>query len=151
MLESPFNKIAGSQLYLKETPTKVFSCDYCEVFKSNYFEEHLRTAASEKIQTRFSSSACIFKYKSKRRKRTEKNKCLSQIFLKRPKMIYSKRTIHTLNLLRSFLFPMFVSIRKPLALTTETVSRRCSVKRVKRRFQRFCRTHWKIPAAESIF
>ena len=88
---------------------------------------------------------------SKRRKRTEKNKCLSQIFLKRPKMIYSKRTIHTLNLLSSFLFPMFVSIRKPLALTTETVSRRCSVKRVKRRFQRFCRTHRKIPAAESIF
>ena len=88
---------------------------------------------------------------SKRRKRTEKNKCLSQIFLKQPKMIYSKRTIHTLNLLRSFLFPMVVSIRKPLALTTETVSRRCSVKRVKRRFQRFCRTHGKIPAAESLF
>ena len=23
----------------------MFSCEYCEIFKSNYFEEHLRTAA----------------------------------------------------------------------------------------------------------
>ena len=30
----------------KETPTKVFSCEYCEIFKNIYFEEHLRTAVS---------------------------------------------------------------------------------------------------------
>ena len=30
----------------KETPTQVFSCDYCEFFKNTYFEEHLRRAAS---------------------------------------------------------------------------------------------------------
>ena len=23
-----------------------FSCEYCEIFKSNYFEKHLKTAAS---------------------------------------------------------------------------------------------------------
>ena len=34
------------QLYWKETPTQVFSCEYCEIFKSTYFEKHLRTAAS---------------------------------------------------------------------------------------------------------
>ena len=28
----------------KETPTQVFSCEYCEIFKNTYFEEHLRTA-----------------------------------------------------------------------------------------------------------
>ena len=43
------------QLYLKETPTHVFSCEYCTIFKSTYFEEHLRASASEirhgKIQT----------------------------------------------------------------------------------------------------
>ena len=26
----------------------MFSCEYCVTFKNTYFEEHLRTAASEK-------------------------------------------------------------------------------------------------------
>ena len=30
----------------KETPTPVFSCEICEIFKSTYFKEHLRTTAS---------------------------------------------------------------------------------------------------------
>ena len=34
------------KVYYKETPTKVFYCEYCEIFKSTYFEEHLRAAAS---------------------------------------------------------------------------------------------------------
>ena len=33
---------------LKETPTQVLSYKYCEISKSSYFEEHLRTAASER-------------------------------------------------------------------------------------------------------
>ena len=36
----------GLQLYYKETPTQVFSCEYCEISWNTYFEEHLRTAAS---------------------------------------------------------------------------------------------------------
>ena len=51
MLEPLFNKsyrLEGVQLYQKETPTQVFFCEYCEIFKSTYFEEHLRTVASEK-------------------------------------------------------------------------------------------------------
>ena len=34
-------------LFDKFVPTKVFSCEYCEIFKDIYFEEHLQTAASE--------------------------------------------------------------------------------------------------------
>ena len=30
------------------TPTQVFPCEYCEIFYSTYFEEHLQAAASEK-------------------------------------------------------------------------------------------------------
>ena len=47
MLESLFDKVAslGLQLYQKETPTQVFSCEYCELFKNNYFEKHLQMAA----------------------------------------------------------------------------------------------------------
>ena len=33
-------------LFLKETPIKVFSCEYCEIFKNTYFEKNLRTTAS---------------------------------------------------------------------------------------------------------
>ena len=29
----------------KGTPTQIFSCEYCEIFKNTFFEEHLRTAA----------------------------------------------------------------------------------------------------------
>ena len=34
------------RLYEKETPTPVFSCEYVEIFKKTYFEEHLRIEAS---------------------------------------------------------------------------------------------------------
>ena len=32
---------------LNETPTQVFSWEYCEIFKNIYFEEHLQTAAPD--------------------------------------------------------------------------------------------------------
>ena len=35
------------QLYQKVSPTQVFSCGICEIFKRTYFGEHLRTTASE--------------------------------------------------------------------------------------------------------
>ena len=44
MLESLFNK---------ETLTQVFLCEYHEILKNNYFEEHLRTARSEAKSLRF--------------------------------------------------------------------------------------------------
>ena len=47
MLESLVNKVAGLQLYYKQTPTKVFSCEICGFFKNTYFEEHLRTTSSK--------------------------------------------------------------------------------------------------------
>ena len=31
---------------IKLFSTEVFSCEYSEIFKNNYFEKHLRTAAS---------------------------------------------------------------------------------------------------------
>ena len=38
---------SGLPLYLKETPTQVFSCEICEIFKNSYFVENLRTASSD--------------------------------------------------------------------------------------------------------
>ena len=29
----------------------MFSCEYCKIFKNNYFEKHLRTTASENTPT----------------------------------------------------------------------------------------------------
>ena len=29
----------------------MFSCEYCEIFKNTYFEEHLRTAAPDNNKT----------------------------------------------------------------------------------------------------
>ena len=41
-------KAEDLQRYSKETPTKEFSCKYCESFKTPiYFEDYLRTAACE--------------------------------------------------------------------------------------------------------
>ena len=33
----------------KESPTQVLSCEYCEILKKTYFEEHVRTAAPNSI------------------------------------------------------------------------------------------------------
>ena len=47
--------------FLKKTPTQVFYCENCEVFKNTYFEEHQRTAASENGRTtRLSGNTCQF-------------------------------------------------------------------------------------------
>ena len=40
-LESLFKKIADLKA-CKETPTQVFSCEYCEVFKKTFLAERLR-------------------------------------------------------------------------------------------------------------
>ena len=48
MLESPFNKVAALKtgcFIKKKTPTKVFYCEYYEIFKNTYFEKQLQTAA----------------------------------------------------------------------------------------------------------
>ena len=37
---------SSSKILLKRNSTTVFSCEYCEIFKNTYFEEHLRTTAS---------------------------------------------------------------------------------------------------------
>ena len=42
------NKVAGLKacnVIKNETPTQVFSCEYCDIFKSIYFEEHQRRNA----------------------------------------------------------------------------------------------------------
>ena len=44
-----FNKIAGlrpSTLLKKETPTQVFFCEFCQIFKNNFFYRTLTVAAS---------------------------------------------------------------------------------------------------------
>ena len=43
---------SGLQLYLKETPAQVFSCEYCQIFKNTYFEEPLRTALFTSLNQR---------------------------------------------------------------------------------------------------
>ena len=51
MLESLFNKIAGLEdcNFAKETPTQVFSIEYCKNFKNNLFVKHFRTIASVSV------------------------------------------------------------------------------------------------------
>ena len=44
MLESSFNKLRSRGP--ATLPTQVLSYEICENFKSNYFEEHLRTTAT---------------------------------------------------------------------------------------------------------
>ena len=39
-------RVQDPQLSLKGTPTQVFSCEYCKIFKNTYFDENLRTTAS---------------------------------------------------------------------------------------------------------
>ena len=48
VLESVFNKVAELQVcnFIKETPTQMLSCKYCEIFKNTPLEKHLQTAVA---------------------------------------------------------------------------------------------------------
>ena len=37
------------QVFKKQTPTQVLSCEVCKTLKNTYFEEYLQTAASESV------------------------------------------------------------------------------------------------------
>ena len=41
----------ASLAFYRKTPVleSLFNSEYCEIFKSTYFEEHLRTAATENV------------------------------------------------------------------------------------------------------
>ena len=44
VLESLFNKVTGLKdciLIKKETPTAVFYCEYCKIFRNSFFIEHI--------------------------------------------------------------------------------------------------------------
>ena len=45
MLEPPFYKVVGLQLYQKQTPAQTFSSEYQQIFKSTFFEKHLQMVA----------------------------------------------------------------------------------------------------------
>ena len=45
-----FNKVAGLQLYQKETPAQLFACECCGNFKNTQFENHLRTVSEFFLQ-----------------------------------------------------------------------------------------------------
>ena len=44
LLRQGWNKVI---LYLEETPTQMFPCEYCKISSNNCFEEHRHTATSE--------------------------------------------------------------------------------------------------------
>ena len=46
---------------MNEPPTQVFCCKHCEIFKSTFFEEHLRKAASEAVVQRCSVKKVFLK------------------------------------------------------------------------------------------
>ena len=50
MLVFLLNKVVDVQacnfIKNRETATQGFSCEYCAIFKNNFFEEHLSTVAS---------------------------------------------------------------------------------------------------------
>ena len=74
MLESLYNQVAGLaqglELDYKDTATQVFLCKIYEIFQMTYFEEHLRTTASETTKGIFSNiSTAKFMLSSKWRRK----------------------------------------------------------------------------------
>ena len=53
ILKSPFDKVVGRQAF-KRTSTQVFSCEYCEISKNSYFEDHLWWLLLSLLLTHFS-------------------------------------------------------------------------------------------------
>ena len=47
VLESPVIKLKASNFIRKETPTQIFSCEICKIFKNTFIQKHLLTTASD--------------------------------------------------------------------------------------------------------
>ena len=80
--ESLFNKVTGLKTCnctKKQTPTQVISCEYCEIFKDTYLEEHLQTTA---FAVNPLMANALFPYLLN----TSEKLCLSDIF-----MVYRER------------------------------------------------------------
>ena len=56
-----------SATLLKRDSTTSVSCDYCEIFKTTYFEEHLRTAASVYSNDLLKYKNCVIKKHASRK------------------------------------------------------------------------------------
>ena len=63
VLKSLLNK--SFQLYKKGTPTQVFYCEYCEIFKNTYYEKHLPTATSVDCKTLYRATESLIEMKYK--------------------------------------------------------------------------------------
>ena len=61
-LHNIHRKVAGLQRYQKETPTQMFSSEYCEVFKNTHFEKYLLTAASGFLKQLLNSDEQLLLY-----------------------------------------------------------------------------------------
>ena len=62
MLESPFNKVAGLKVCIfikKETPTQLFSCEYCEILKNSFFIKHLSRLSVQNWYFSYSLCHCF--------------------------------------------------------------------------------------------
>ena len=55
-------KVAELQPYQEETPTRMFSSEYCQIFKNTHFEEHLLTASSDFLKQQQNSSEQLLLY-----------------------------------------------------------------------------------------
>ena len=54
--ESLLLKLKISNLIKRETPTQIFSCEICKIFKNTYIQKHLWTTASDFLKAYPSSS-----------------------------------------------------------------------------------------------
>ena len=74
-----FNKVRleACNFIQKETPTRVFCCKFCKIFKSTYFVEYLRTAASEDKKIAWKS----YYEKLLNKEFTWDRNCLSQVYV----------------------------------------------------------------------
>ena len=48
-------------IFTGKTPTQVFFCEYCGIFKNTYFEEHLPTADSECMKLIYGTTSYLLK------------------------------------------------------------------------------------------
>ena len=79
-----FNKVVGQnlQIYQKETPTKVYSCQFCEISRNTYFTEHflwllltlVKTSLYCILNTFMATLSILYPLKS------QKNLCIFGVF-----------------------------------------------------------------------
>ena len=86
-------QVSSLQLYYKETPTQVLSCEFCQFFKSAFFVEYIGTAASDSRPDIFCKRAFLKNFENFTRKNQQRTHFLTRVLERTSQQLFCRTPV----------------------------------------------------------